>query len=131
MPEAKRSEESLKQLDEPALLGNHVEHGDTAELVGLSHHPEVSTGDVPHSARIDLKRALCGVELSEGGRDLLADDQLRGFALALGALGFRRRGGDIALVPVPHRQHDGHAAAYVMKGILNGPGPTAVRQSVE
>src|SRR5262249_25665503 len=118
-------------IDVPALLGNDVKHGYAAKLVSLSHDPKVAAGDITHAAAIDGERALGGVELGESRGNFLADDQLGGFAFALGGPGLGGGGRNLALFLFPHRQHDRPPPAYIVEGVLNGAGPAAVCQPVQ
>src|SRR6266481_5911954 len=102
-------------LDIPALFGDDVQYGYATKLIGLSHDGEVAAGDITDAAAIDGEPALGGVELGEGRGDLLADDQLGAFALALGGLGFRRGGRDIALVLISYGHHDRHTPTHVVE----------------
>src|ERR1700687_2293511 len=50
-------------VDVPSLLGDHIQQGPAAKLVGPANHVQVLARHVAHAARVDLERPLRGLVL--------------------------------------------------------------------
>jgi len=87
-------------LDVAALLGDHVQQRNPAELVALPDHVQVLTGHFPDAACVDLQgvpgRALLGI----GRLHFLADDEPHELGPSLGRQCLGLRGRDIALIAI-------------------------------